>query len=123
MEQSATSEAEAPSTPAPAGDNGAPNVDAEAGAGTTSPNDNWRSALAGEDESFAEDLANYENLADVGALLREQRAALAERPKVPALPDDPTDEQLADYRAALGIPEVASDYDYVLPDEYEPSEL
>jgi hypothetical protein len=127
MEQSAaTSEPATPSTPV--GDNGAPDVDAEAGVGpsTTTPSvtsDDWRIALAGDDDSFAEDLEGYESLAAVGTLLREQREALSERPKVPTLPDDATEEQIAEHRALTGVPEFSGDYEYDLPEDYTPSEF
>jgi hypothetical protein len=102
---------------------------AEEGSGrprTTAPSatsDDWRTALAGDDESFAEDLEGYESLADVGVLLREQREALSEQPKVPTLPEDATEEQIAEYRQALGIPDSPDGYQIEPPEDYSESEF
>jgi hypothetical protein len=69
----------------------------------------WRAVLAGEDADAIKDLARYQSPADLMKAFKEQRAALSRRAEPVKLPDNPTPQQLADYRKAQGVPDLAKD--------------
>lgn len=87
--------------------------------------------LAGEDTKALEQLARYKTPADFWKSHTELRTKLSERPSVARLADDATPEQIAEYRQALGLPELkdAKPDDYLkafgvaLPEGVEPSDL
>lgn len=77
--------------------------------------DDWRTEFAGEDPDTLRLLGRYTDKAAFGRAFKEQRDAIAKRgPEVPGA--DATDEQLAAFARAAGIPEKAEDYKYKLPD-------
>jgi len=69
----------------------------------------WRMQLAGEDSRAMEQLARYKTPADFWKSHSELRTKLSERPQTVSLAADATPEQIAEYRSALGIEEVAAD--------------
>lgn len=83
-----------PDAPATRGDNGGPD---------------WRAMVAGEDAKGIEELSRYKTPAEFLKSFREQRAALSKRAEAPKLADNATPEQVAEYRKAIGMPEVAAD--------------
>lgn len=72
--------------------------------------ENWRDLMAGDDGKVRKLLDRYASpQAAANALMdfrKKESTGLLTKP----LGDNPTDEELADYRSALGIPEKASDY-------------
>ncbi len=77
--------------------------------------DNWRSLMAGENDKALKQLERYSTPEDMASALIEAKQKIREGLAV-ELPDDPTDEQLADYRTKHGIPESHSDYEIKLDD-------
>lgn len=65
--------------------------------------------VAGEDAKGIEELSRYKTPAEFLKSFREQRAALSKRAEAPKLADNATPEQVAEYRKAIGMPEVAAD--------------
>jgi hypothetical protein len=77
----------------------------------------WRQKIAGDD---AKELARLQRLgnspADVYKAYRALEAKLSSGQAKPALPDNPTPEQLTEWRKANGIPEAPDGYEPALPD-------
>lgn len=79
--------------------------------------DDWRDKFAGGDEKLKQMLSRYASPDAVAKAFKEQRDALAKRPaEVPELPENPTEEQLAAYRKAKGVPAKPEDYEFEVPD-------
>jgi hypothetical protein len=72
--------------------------------------EDWRARMAGEDKARLKTLERMGSPEDVAKAYFEAQKKISEGFKAPALPDSPTDEQVAEYRKALGIPEKPEDY-------------
>jgi hypothetical protein len=99
--------AAAAADPAPAAA-GAP---ADAGAASQQAAD-WRAELAGGDEAFLGKLGRFKTSADFGKAYRALELKMSEAAKtsIPKLGEKPSEEQVAAYRSALGIPEKPDAY-------------
>jgi len=77
--------------------------------------DDWREAIAADDEKELQYLKRYQSFDNWAKAQRELRTKLSSGGYKPALPDNATPEQLAAYRKAWGIPEDAKGYNVELP--------
>ena len=109
-------------TPAPADPpqdllNDDPKPTADPAPGTTWPND-WRDQMSGGNEQIAKLLSRYRSPQNVGKALSEARVRLSQQssPTLPALSENPTEQEITEYRQALNIPEEASGYEVNLPE-------
>ncbi len=80
--------------------------------------EDWRSQLAGDDEKKLGLLGRYNSITDVVDALAEARKKISQG-IAPGLPENPTDEQLAEYRAQLGVPESPDQYKIELKEGLE----
>lgn len=97
---------------------------AKAGDPAAWPED-WRDKLSGGDEKLKNLLARYTSPDAMAKAFKEARDAIAKKPskeEVADLPENPTDEQLAAYRKAKGIPEKPEDYEFEIPEGKELSD-
>lgn len=121
-----TSPAEPILSPAAGGDTKAPDpaTRAEPGAadqaetsGTGWPDD-WRTRLAGTDDSLLKSLNRFTSLESLAKSWREQRAELSRRAKAVDVPGpDASPEEVAAYRSAMGIPETPDKYEIKAPEQ------
>lgn len=72
--------------------------------------ENWRGVMAGDDEKTLKLLDRYASPQAAAKALLEFRQKLSKGELAKPLGDNPTEEELADYRANLGIPANASEY-------------
>lgn len=89
--------------------------------------DDWRDQMSGGDEKIKSLLTRYTSPSAAAKAFRDLRTAYDARDtKKPQeeieLPDDPTEEQIAAYRKAKGVPETAADYEFEVPDGKELSD-
>lgn len=70
--------------------------------------EDWRDKLAGGDEKALNKLKRMQSPADVWKSYRAMEQRLGDAK--PTLPDEPTEEQVAEYRKANGIPDTAEGY-------------
>jgi len=93
---------------------------------TTAWPDDWRDKLAGGDEKLKNMLSRYTAPDAFAKAFKEQRDALAKKPAakddVGDLPENPTDEQMAAWRKAKGVPEKPEDYEFEVPEGKELSD-
>ena len=95
-------------------DNPAPN-DPPSDPPAPAPAPDWRKEYAGDDEKMFKRLSRYSTQNDViKAGLEAQDTLRTTRSNT--LPDNPTDEQMTEYRANNGIPPTAGEYDLTLSD-------
>lgn len=78
--------------------------------------DDWRVKLAGDDEKALKKLDRYKSPQDIFKAYRALEAKMSSGDVVAKLPKDATEEQIAEYRKANGIPEKADGYLDALPD-------
>ncbi len=78
--------------------------------------DDWRAQAAGEDDKTAKLLERFNSPAALAKAYREAQATISGGLQRGALPENPTDEQLAAYREANGIPDEAGGYIENMPD-------
>jgi hypothetical protein len=83
--------------------------------------DDWRDVMSGGDDKIKSLLNRYTSPAAAAKAFRDLRVAYDTREtKKPQedvdLPDDPTEEQLAAYRKAKGVPETPDDYEFEVPE-------
>lgn len=78
--------------------------------------DNWRDLLAGDDEGGKKQLERMSSPSDVMKAYRELVKKQGSGQLINKLPDNPTPEQLAEFRKANGIPETPDKYDLTLSD-------
>lgn len=72
---------------------------------------NWREEMAGGDEDILKVLQRYTDPKQAGKALREQQKALSSRkPEIQKPGKDATEEQIAEFRKASGLPLSADDY-------------
>jgi hypothetical protein len=125
------------STTPPAGAAGAPGTGGDTGAtglstlaadtsgDLTAPAswpDDWRERWAGGDEKELARLKRFASPENVYKAAREvERKFSATRPP-PTLPENPTEEQVAEYRKAIGIPEKPEDYGIAFDASLKPTD-
>jgi sulfite reductase alpha subunit-like flavoprotein len=85
--------------------------DAVQDAGNTKPADDWRVRMAGGDEKELKRLGRYATEADVYKAYRELEKKKSSGELRAPLPENPTPEQLAEWRKDHGIPESPDKYD------------
>lgn len=78
--------------------------------------DDWRKKMSGEDEKAIKALERYQSPADVAKALRDAQNLIRSGKVKDALPENPTDEQIAAWRKDNGIPEAPDGYLEALPD-------
>lgn len=78
--------------------------------------DNWREKIAGDDQKALARLQRFPDVGSVFKSFRELEGKLSSGQFKQPLPENPSPEQLAEYRQANGIPEKASDYNIELSD-------
>lgn len=83
--------------------------------------EDWREQMSGGNEQVSRLLSRYRNPANVGKALHEARTRMSQQstPAMPSLSDNPTEQEISEYRQAFGIPEEAGGYDVELPDYLE----
>jgi hypothetical protein len=106
-----------PANPTPPADPAAPPADpASPDAKAGNWPDDWREQYAGQDEKLLKRLQRYASpKAALDALVSAQDKIRSGALKA-SLPDNPTDEQMKQWREENGIPEKPSEYDVSLPD-------
>ncbi len=72
--------------------------------------EDWRARMADGDEKTLKRLERYKSPKDVVQAFRNLEAKMSSGDVVAKLPADATDEQIAEYRKANGIPETAEGY-------------
>lgn len=78
--------------------------------------DDWREKIAGGDQKALARLQRFPDVGSVFKSFRELETRLSSGQLKQPLPDNPTPEQLAEYRQANGIPESPADYKIELSD-------
>ncbi|MCG7985059.1 MAG: hypothetical protein JAY90_20205 [Candidatus Thiodiazotropha lotti] len=78
--------------------------------------DDWRNQLAGEDEKRLKQLERHTDLMSVIKSGFEAQDRIRKGEMSNGLPENPTDEQMAAWREANGVPESAESYDIKLDD-------
>lgn len=78
-----------------------------------------RQALAGDDEKFGKVLGRYTTAEAMREGWKNAIAAAQEKSKPLSLADDATEEQVAEYRKAIGLPEKADEYPIAFRDGFE----
>ena len=76
---------------------------------STLPED-WREQLAGDDKVLLKQLQRLKSFQDVGKKVSEQEKLIRSAQHKQPLPADATEEQVAEYRKANGIPEAPEGY-------------
>lgn len=88
--------------------------------------EDWRDQLAGGDDKLKNLLSRYTAPDAFAKAFKELRAAYDSRKpakdEAGDLPENPTDEQLAAYRKAKGVPEKPEDYEFEVPEGKELSD-
>ena len=96
-------------------------------AGEASPGsvdlDALRRSLAGDDEGFLKQLNRYRSADAIGKAFRDAKLAAQQKQKPLSLADGASEDDIAAYREAVGIPEDAKDYPVSFSEDYEPSEV
>lgn len=106
---------------------GAPDASGDDGAGNepaapASWRDDWREALAGEDEAFLRQLKRYSSPENFAKADRDLRTRQSKGLYVAPLPDNPTEDEIAAHRKAAGIPDKPDGYGLAFPDTVKPTE-
>lgn len=78
--------------------------------------DNWRERIAGDDSKALQRLQRFPDVGSVFKSFRELEAKFSSGQVKQPLPENPTPEQIAEYRQANGIPEKFTDYNIELSD-------
>lgn len=91
---------------------------------SSAPSFDWadvRGQLTGGDESMEKVIGRYRSLDAFGKAFMAQRQKLSERaePSIPQLGENPTEEQVAAYREAMGIPDSLDDYAVTFGEGFE----
>jgi hypothetical protein len=104
----------------------APAAEAPAEATPEAPALEWadiRTALSGGDEAMDKVIGRYRSLDAFGKAFMAQRQKLSERaPELPTLGENPSDEEVAAYREAYGIPAEVDGYEVTFGEEFDHSE-
>lgn len=78
--------------------------------------DNWRERIAGDDQKALQRLQRFPDVGSVFKSFRELETKLSSGQVKQSLPENPTPEQISEYRQANGIPEKPTDYKLELSD-------
>ena len=82
-----------------------------------------RQALAGGNESLLKQLGRYKTAESIGKAFWDNKTAAQQKQQPLSAPgEDASEEQLATWREAVGIPEEAKDYPVAWREGYEPSD-
>ena len=79
------------------------------------PLESWRGEMAGDDEKMAKRLGRYKTIGDVGKALIEAQDKIR-KGEAKSLPENPTDEQVSEWRAENNIPDTWEGYSLDLGD-------
>lgn len=77
--------------------------------------EDWRKEMAGDDEKLNKLLGRYQSIKDVGKALQNANEKIR-KGEAKTLPDNATDEELAEWRESQGIPKDWKEYDTTLDD-------
>jgi hypothetical protein len=80
------------------------------------PSEDWRKQMSFGDEKTEKFLERHNDIKSVVKTLMESQDTIRKGMVSTGLPDDPTEEQLAEYREANNIPSEAKDYSLALED-------
>jgi hypothetical protein len=72
--------------------------------------EDWRERLAGNNDGFGKLLKRFASPENFARSYTELRQKVSAPPTLPTLPENPTEEQVAEYRKAIGIPETPDGY-------------
>lgn len=97
---------------------------AAAAAGPASWPEDWRNLLTGGDAAGMKLLERYPSVEDVykRMLSQEQIIRRGAHKTLPTLPENPTEDQVAEYRKAVGVPETPDGYGLKFADDLKPTE-
>jgi hypothetical protein len=84
--------------------------------------ENWKELVAGDDAAFAKQLARMSDPKELGKAYREIVKQRNAKPIAPSLPDEPTEDDIAAYRKAVGIPDKPDGYGVKFSDEFGATE-
>ncbi|MDH3843149.1 MAG: hypothetical protein OES69_04375 [Myxococcales bacterium] len=84
--------------------------------------EDWRQQMAGDDEKVMRQLERTKSPADLAKRLIDTQAKLAESVKPLTVDADSSDEEVAAYREAVGIPDDIADYDVKFSENTQPTE-
>lgn len=84
--------------------------------------EDWRDALAGEDEGFGKHLKRFASPENFAKSYRELEKRLKSAAAPAPLPEDATEQEIAAHRKALGIPDKPEGYKLAFPEELQASE-
>lgn len=76
--------------------------------------EDWRIKLAGEDKSYLKTLDRFNSPSDLAKAYRDAQQRLSAGNLKPALPDNPTPDELKTWREANGVPDAPEKYDVEL---------
>lgn len=87
--------------------------------------DDWRARLANGDEEFEKLLKRFKSPESVAKKMREQEKLIrsGQHKRSATLPDDASDDEIAEFRKELGIPEESSGYKTSWAEGYEPTDV
>ena len=77
--------------------------------------EDWRKQIAGDDEKLLSKLGRYASPAEVSKALVAAQSKISSGNLTSKLPENPTDEQVAEWRKDNGIPESADGYEFTTP--------
>lgn len=78
--------------------------------------DDWRKQLAGDDDKALKKLERYKSPQDIFKAMQEAQTKLSEGMQITSLPENATEEQVAEYRKKMDIPEDPKGYLESLPE-------
>lgn len=81
-----------------------------------------RQSLAGGDEGLMKQLERYTSLEEIGKGFKNAQDLARKKQELPTLPDDATDEQFAEFRKTLGLPDEPDAYPVDFGDDFEADE-
>jgi len=84
--------------------------------------DDWREQIAGEDTAMLNELKRVESVAALAKRVVDQRAVIAKGLKPMTITSESTDEEIAAYREAVGIPTEVDQYNVQFSENITPSE-
>jgi hypothetical protein len=77
--------------------------------------EDWRDKMSAKDADALKALERYKSPADVAKALREAQKKISSGQQRPALPKDATEEQIAEFRKEIGVPDKPEGYLDALP--------
>lgn len=82
-----------------------------------------RDFFAGDDEKFAKQLGRYKTVGDAAEGWRNAIKGAQQKQQPLTLAENATDEQIAEFRTALGLPEEAKDYPVSYSEGFEANDI